>query len=295
LPISLYIIAFFAATTAWLASGDTTNCALAASCQTTDDEVFGAGATFNDDRGSAADNNVVMHGDTVDNVFVMDAATDTINLAGTINGTNAVKIGFGGLSSLTAFDTAGTFTFNVPTGVTRLYVECAGAGGGGAGGSVANGAGAGGGAGGYSAVVLDATGIASLTIDVGTGGTAGVAGGAGGAGGPTVVNDGTSDVCRATGGGGGGANNGTVASGGSPGNGTDGDVTLGGGLADDVAGNAQVSGAGAASRWGTSGAGVGMAGGGIQGGPASGGSGAADTADGGGPGGDGIVFVNAFN
>ena len=170
LPVSLYIIAFFAAMTAWLASADTTNCALAASCQTTDDEVFGAGATFNDDRGSAADNDVVIHGDTVDELVDVDASADTTFFSGTVDGSGAIVVGFSNLVGITEITATGTY--NVPTGVGGLVVACVGGGASGTGwDSTAPVQGSGGGAGGTGWVFIDSP-AAPYAVTIGDGGTA---------------------------------------------------------------------------------------------------------------------------
>src|SRR6185437_7983129 len=66
---------------------------------------------------------------------------------------------------VTTYNTAGTYTFTVPSGVTSIQVEAWGAGGGGAS--------AGGGGGGYASSVFSATGGNQYTVKVGAGGSAG--------------------------------------------------------------------------------------------------------------------------
>ena len=84
--------------------------------------------------------------------------------------------------------TTGTTTFNVPSGVTKLYVRLVG-GGGGSGGvvSTASGAAAGGGGGGeYAEGFIDVTGTSSIPVSVGVGGTAGANTGTNGGNGATT-------------------------------------------------------------------------------------------------------------
>lgn len=127
------------------------------------------------------------------------------------------------------FSPGGSYTFNVPAGITRLLVEVVGAGGGGAG-SVNGGFPSGGGAGGgYGRKLL--TGLtpgATLTITVGTAGTAGaLGGGAGGTGGTSSVSGTGFTTITVTGGSGGTAGTaGSLGSGGA----TPGTCTGGGDL-----------------------------------------------------------------
>ena len=72
----------------------------------------------------------------------------------------------GGLKNIVTFTSSGTYTKS-GTDVTRIKVICVGAGGGG------RGYGEGGGAGGMSELVIDATGITSVSVTVGGGGGGG--------------------------------------------------------------------------------------------------------------------------
>ncbi|MFQ6285497.1 hypothetical protein ACLMPM_08855 [Yersinia enterocolitica] len=82
---------------------------------------------------------------------------------------------------MVSYLTAGTFTFIVPDGVTRIRARVVG-GGGGAGGSAAAKSGGGGGAGGYSEDWITITAGQVLSITVGASGAGGTAGNAGTAG-----------------------------------------------------------------------------------------------------------------
>lgn len=117
-------------------------------------------------------------------------------------------------------------TYNVPSWARRLRVVCVGAGGGGGGGAAGTnaanrGGGGGGGAGGLVADEFDVAELsASLTVTVGSGGAGGasvtgtVNGNNGGAGGDTYVQDGSSYLLGAFGGGAGvGGLNGNAAGG----------------------------------------------------------------------------------
>ncbi len=73
-------------------------------------------------------------------------------------------------ATLVAYQAAGTFTWNVPAGITKVAVQCFGAGGAGDA-SLLN---AGGGGGGYAEAVLTVTAGEALTIRVGAGGAGGV-------------------------------------------------------------------------------------------------------------------------
>ncbi len=96
------------------------------------------------------------------------------------------------LSAQTAtasFNTAGTFTWTCPTGVTTITVQCRGGGGGGGGVSTFSNAASGGGAGGsYSSSTLTVVPGTDYTLAVGAGGAGGAAGANGTAGGTSVFN-----------------------------------------------------------------------------------------------------------
>lgn len=116
----------------------------------------------------------------------------------------------------TVYSSAGTTTFNVPAGVTRIGVKMWGGGGGGASGrSGSTSIGGDGGDGGYAEAILTVTPSESLTIQVGAGGagrtynitspaTAGGSGGGGNSPQPTTATE--------SGGGGGGGYSGVVRS-----------------------------------------------------------------------------------
>ncbi|MDN0114354.1 phage tail protein [Yersinia intermedia] len=99
---------------------------------------------------------------------------------------------------MVSFLTAGTFTFTVPDGVTRIRARVVG-GGGGAGGSGAGRTGGGGGGGGYAESWITVTPGQVLTIIVGSAGNGGGVSGAGSNGGASSV----SGFLSASGGGGG--------------------------------------------------------------------------------------------
>src|SRR6185369_5638687 len=87
----------------------------------------------------------------------------------------------------TNYDTPGTYTFTVPTGVTQLTIEAWGGGGGGGGeGSQFGAAGGGGGAGGYAKGVVSVTPLQRYNIQVGAVGAHGAPDQVGGTGGPTI-------------------------------------------------------------------------------------------------------------
>lgn len=70
------------------------------------------------------------------------------------------------------YSTAGTFVYPVPSGTTQLMVQLKGGGGGGVGSTY------GGNEGDFAEVLVDVTGMTSLTIEVGAGGAPGSNGGA---------------------------------------------------------------------------------------------------------------------
>lgn len=88
---------------------------------------------------------------------------------------------------LTAFQTAGAYSFTVPADVSFVFVELVGGGGGGGGAVSAAGSGGGGGAGGFASGWVGVTPGQVITVTVGAGGAGGVAadGAAGGNGGST--------------------------------------------------------------------------------------------------------------
>jgi hypothetical protein len=164
--------------------------------------------------------------------------------------------GNSGTANQVVYQTPGTSTFTVPTGVTSVTVQAWGAGGSGGNGSSGTGSGGGGGGGGFARATLTVTPGESLTINVGSGGTKAVAASDGGYGGGfSAVLRSATYLVQAGGGGGGGGAQGTSAggAGGAGGgatavNGTAGTGTTGGGLG---IGGSTVAGTGGAA--GTSG------------------------------------------
>jgi hypothetical protein len=143
----------------------------------------------------------------------------TTNGSGTLSWTEK-----GGFTPVTqTYTTAGTTTYTIPSGATRMRIRCVGGGGGGGGGrcgAYLSGRGGGGGGAGaswsemtYAIADIGTAGSTVLSITVGAGGTAGAGqtvnlnnGGAGGQGGETSVSRNSDSVmlCRASGGSGGG-------------------------------------------------------------------------------------------
>lgn len=147
------------------------------------------------------------------------------------------------------YNTAGTGTFVVPTGVTSLVVKAWGAGGGGGNGSGGTGIGGGGGGGGFAQATLTVTAGSSLTYNVGTAGAANTtASYAGNGGGFTALLNGATYLIQAGGGAGGGGTTGT-ANGGQ------------GGAGGGTSGTAGTAGSGTATVGGLGGAGTAAAGG----------------------------------
>lgn len=114
-----------------------------------------------------------------------------------------------GFTNMQVFSTAGTSSFTVPAGVTKIMVEVWGAGGGGAG--TNSGYAAGGGGGAYGKQFITVTPGTAYSVVVGTGGAAGTAGVAGGNGG--LSSFGTGPLIS-SGGGAGGQPTGTGGAGG---------------------------------------------------------------------------------
>ncbi len=135
-------------------------------------------------------------------------ATGTIAVA--VNGVLQVEktatLGSGTTTTQIVFDTAGTSTFTVPTGVTEVTVKAWGAGGGAGGGGTSDAGGAGGG-GGFIQGTIPVIPAENLTVKVGDGGYGGALGlapGAGGGGGLTAVSRTVTPLVVAGAGGGGG-------------------------------------------------------------------------------------------
>jgi len=163
--------------------------------------------------------------------------------------------GVNGTAGSASYSSAGTYTFNIPSGVNNVTVKVWGAGGGGAGGGFQGRGGAGGG-GGYVGSTLTVTPGDSLTVTVGgrgnAGNTANAGNGGGGGGYSAVASSGGTKLLIAAGGaggGGGGGNNSFYDTGGAGGAG-------GGtsGIAGSANGNANGGGGGTQSAGGTGGA-----------------------------------------
>lgn len=120
---------------------------------------------------------------------------------------------------MVSYLTAGTFTFTVPDGVTRIRARVVG-GGGGAGGSATAKSGGGGGGGGYAESWITVTPGQVLSISVGAGGAGGTAGNTGSSGSVSSV----SGFLSASGGLFGDAGGGGTGAGGFGGAGTGGDI-----------------------------------------------------------------------
>ncbi|MGB4967320.1 MAG: hypothetical protein WBO35_03915 [Candidatus Saccharimonadales bacterium] len=156
-----------------------------------------------------------------------------------------------GSSNTIIYNSAGTNSFVVPTGVTSMTVEAWGAGGGGGNGSSSTGTGGAGGGGGYAQSTLTVTPGESLTVNVGTGGAKAVAASNGGNGGGfSAVLRSSTYLIQAGGGGGGGGSMGTNTNNGGA-----------GGAGGGTSGVIGAVGAGTATRGGPGGPGTTAAGG----------------------------------
>lgn len=114
---------------------------------------------------------------------LMDDVTDMITARGAANGIASLDSGgkvpvgqlpsssVGGLLGYRAWVTPGNFTFDVPTGVTKMKATVVAGGGGG---STGGGSGKGGGAGGHVVGVLAVTAGQTLLVNVGAGGNGGI-------------------------------------------------------------------------------------------------------------------------
>lgn len=144
----------------------------------------------------------------VDDIKLITSSAGTAGPAGPAGPTGPAGPAGAALQRVT-FNTAGTYSWTVPTGVNWADITCVGAGGGGGGaGTTAGGGGGGGGA----AVKLrvPVTPGANLNVYVGTGGGGGTAGNGGVAGGNTYVGTVLSPLCLASGGSGGVSGSGTT-------------------------------------------------------------------------------------
>lgn len=159
--------------------------------------------------------------------FTLETSDDSDKLATTAFVHSLLGGSGAGFGSRQIFSSAGSASFTVPAGVTRIFAQVWGGGGGG-GSCVTNGAGGGGGGGGYSEKII--TGLtpgATIAVTVGAGGAGGVANGSAGSSGSASS---LGAHCSATGGGGGAASTGpTFIAGGSGGAGSGGDKNVDGG------------------------------------------------------------------
>lgn len=174
----------------------------------------------------------------------------------------------------------GTGTFNVPVGISRVWVRLVGGGGGG--GASGGVAGVGGGAAGaYAEGSVDVSATSSVKVFVGVGGSGG-SGSAGGNGGTSAF----STFMSGTGGTGGAATANSSSAGGTA---TGGDINING--QKGGAGVTNNGGAGASTPLGIGGVNTGTAGGYDGTGYGSGGSGSGNTSNNGGSGAGGIVII----
>lgn len=236
----------------------------------------------------------------VDNKLIKKAATtgarfdswnDTISLATPTWGQGVVAAGgkvyaIGGSSFYgQTYNTQGTDTFVVPSGVTSINVKMwGGGGGGGAGGSAASG-GSGGGSG-YVYGTITVTPGETLTIYVGGGGKGGIvntAGGGGGGGGYSSLYRGSTLLALVAGGGGGGGGRATSSHTGGSGGGGGGTTGADGGTAGGTV-NTNIGGKGGTQTTGgaagTGGRNLGTAGGSLTGGLGANGDSSTSGADG---------------
>ena len=151
----------------------------------------------------------------------IDAWSSTSNLSSAVWGQGTAVAGgyiysVGGVGSgtttTTTYNTAGSNTYTVPTGITSLTIKAWGAGGGGGSGSGSTGVGGDGGGGGYAKAVISVTPGESLTVKVGTAGAKATANSRGGnGGGASSVQRSSTYLVEAAGGGGGGGRRGNTS------------------------------------------------------------------------------------
>lgn len=143
----------------------------------------------------------------------IDAWSSTTNLSNAVWGQGTAVAGgyiysVGGVGSAntvtSTYNTNGTSTYTVPTGVTRITVKAWGAGGGGGAGNGNAGLGGTGGGGGFAQAVINVTPGEGLTVRVGAGGAKATANSRGGAGGEASKITRSSTILLEAGGGGGG-------------------------------------------------------------------------------------------
>ena len=167
---------------------------------------------------------IIVRGASADQRLAIGAAGKVLKVN---SGANGLEYGDGnaGLQSMNTYTTAGTHTWNKPSGITKVKVFVTGGGGGGMSGPGNDNNGSCGGAGGTAIKVIDVTSITSVTVTVGSGGN----GNSGSTGSDRFSGSGgTSSFgshCSATGGGGGRGGN-DDAYGGVGGVGSGGDLNL---------------------------------------------------------------------
>jgi len=241
---------------------------------------------------------------------VADTTTDTLTLAGANNlvittnaGTDTITFTPPADQTFQIFTASGTWT--KPTGCRRIRVRIVGGGGGGGGADAAASqvsVGGGGSAGSYGEALLDATGLTSETVTIGTGGTGGAdTGGTGGTG--NTSSFGSLITCNAGIGGGSLATGTSVAGqfgGIHPSAGSGGDINApgaGGLFGFRVSGTSGFAGSGGSSHFSGGPRGAAAAGVGTAGTYGAGGSGAYSTSTtgfAGGAGGNGLCIVEEF-
>lgn len=187
-------------------------------------------------------------------------------------------------SQLHVINTSGPSTWTVPAGVTKIFVQVWGAGGGGAGGTALNIAGSGGAAGGYASGFVTVVPLSVISVSVGAGGSGGSAGSNGVAGGQSYF----STNLVANGGARGLATSSIPTIGGTT-SGTQSAITINGG--NGGAASLYVLSTGSLGGFGGTAGGGGGAGGG--GSASSGSAGSEGTQPGGGGGGGGSVVLSA--
>ncbi len=147
-----------------------------------------------------------------DQLTAISTGTVAVAVNGVLQVGKTATLGSGTTTQSVVFDTAGTSTWSVPTGVTNVTVKAWGAGGGAGGGGTSDAGGAGGGAGFIQGniTVIPAEDLSIRIGGGGTGGSLGIPPGAGGGGGYSGVLRSSTPLAIAAGGGGGGGGTGGV-------------------------------------------------------------------------------------
>jgi hypothetical protein len=147
-----------------------------------------------------------------DQLTAVSTGTIAVAVNGVLQVGKTATLGSGTTTTQVVFDTAGTSTFTVPSGVTNITVKAWGAGGGAGGGGTSDAGGAGGG-GGFVQGNLTVIPTEELAIRIGGGGAGGSLGlppGAGGGGGYSGLFRSSTPLAIAGGGGGGGGGTGGI-------------------------------------------------------------------------------------